>query len=63
MKNFKDEIFLSLGAPARRALESAGIKEPSQLTFYAEAQILKLHETGRLPFLSQNNYEGTSFAF
>jgi predicted RecB family nuclease len=42
-----DEGFLSLiGAPARRALEHAGIKTPDQLAKYSEAELLELHGMG-----------------
>src|SRR4030095_12928345 len=39
--------FLSeLGAPARRALEGAGITTPELLSKYSEREILKLHGIG-----------------
>lgn len=39
--------FLSLiGAPARRALENAGITELELLSKYSESEILKLHGMG-----------------
>ena len=39
--------FLSVvAAPARRALENAGIKTLSQLSSYSENQLLKLHGMG-----------------
>jgi hypothetical protein len=39
--------FLSLlGAPARRALEHAGIKTPAELSRWSEAEILQLHGMG-----------------
>jgi len=39
--------FLSeLGAPARRALEGAGITTPELLSKYSEKEILKLHGMG-----------------
>ncbi|MBL7910416.1 MAG: RNA polymerase alpha subunit C-terminal domain-containing protein [Bacteroidia bacterium] len=39
--------FLSLlAAPARRALENAGIKTLAQLSKYSEAEILELHGMG-----------------
>lgn len=42
-----EEGFLSLlGAPARRALENAGIKTLAQLSQRSEAEILALHGTG-----------------
>lgn len=41
------EGFLAvLGAPARRALENAGIKTEKQLSAKTEAEILKLHGMG-----------------
>ena len=36
----------SLGAPARRALESAGIMSEEQLATYSQKEILKLHGIG-----------------
>jgi predicted RecB family nuclease len=36
----------SLSAPARRALENAGIKTLRQLSAYTKAEILKLHGMG-----------------
>lgn len=42
-----EEGFLSLiSAPARRALEGAGIKTLSQLSHHTEAEILALHGMG-----------------
>jgi DNA-directed RNA polymerase alpha subunit len=42
------EGFLStLGAPARRALENAGIKSLKKLSQYTEAEIFKLHGMGK----------------
>jgi DNA-directed RNA polymerase alpha subunit len=42
-----DSGFLSsLSAPARRALEGAGIKSLQQLTQYSEADLLQLHGMG-----------------
>ncbi len=38
--------FPKLGAPALRALDSAGIRHLSQLTNYTEEQLLKLHGFG-----------------
>jgi hypothetical protein len=46
MKKPDDELFSSLSAPARRALENAGIIMPLQLSRYTEAQLLKLHGMG-----------------
>lgn len=43
----KDSGFYSgLGAPARRALESAGIRSISQLAGYTQAELLDLHGLG-----------------
>lgn len=36
----------ALGAPARRALENAGIGTVKQLSHYTEAEIMKLHGMG-----------------
>lgn len=41
-----DGIFSELAAPARRALENAGIRTVSQLTGYAKSDLLKLHGIG-----------------
>jgi hypothetical protein len=42
-----DKGFLSLlAAPARRALENAGIKTPVQLAKHSEPELLKLHGMG-----------------
>lgn len=42
------EGFLSkLSAPARRALENAGIKNLSELSTYTEKEILNLHGMGK----------------
>jgi hypothetical protein len=40
------DVFASLGAPARRALENHGINDMKQLSDYSEKQILKLHGMG-----------------
>ena len=46
-RNVIEEPFLkSLSAPARRALEGAGIKTPEDLTKYSEPELLKLHGLG-----------------
>jgi hypothetical protein len=46
-----DKGFLSLiAAPARRALESAGIKTPEQLARYSEAELLKFMAWGPIRF-------------
>ena len=41
-----EESFSSVVAPARRALENAGIKTPEQLSKYTVAQLLELHGMG-----------------
>ena len=41
-----EELFSSLAAPARRALENAGIKTLEQLSGKSETEILKLHGMG-----------------
>jgi DNA-directed RNA polymerase alpha subunit len=41
-----EEFLSGLGAPARRALENAGIKTLNQLSKMSEAEILKLHGMG-----------------
>ena len=40
------EGFLSLSAPARRALEHRGIQTVEELSKYSEKEILKLHGMG-----------------
>jgi hypothetical protein len=42
----KAEFLTMLGAPARRALENAGIHTLLQLSRYTEAEILKLYGLG-----------------
>ncbi|HUR64706.1 MAG TPA: DNA-directed RNA polymerase subunit alpha C-terminal domain-containing protein [Chitinophagaceae bacterium] len=44
-----------LSAPARRALESAGMKTEKQLSKFSEEEILKLHGMGKasLPILKR----------
>lgn len=42
---FRDE-FPSIGAPAFRALDSAGISQLSDLTNYTEKELLALHGFG-----------------
>ena len=44
-----------LSAPARRALENAGIKTVTQLTKLSEAEILRLHGMGKasMPLLKK----------
>ena len=46
MKKPGEEMLSSVGAPARRALENAGIKTPQQLSKYTVEQLLKLHGMG-----------------
>ena len=41
-----DGFLSELGAPARRALEGAGITTPELLSKYSEKEILKLHGMG-----------------
>ena len=41
-----DSPFAGLGAPARRALENAGIATPQQLAEFKEKEILKFHGMG-----------------
>lgn len=41
-----DGFLSTLGAPARRALENAGIISEEQLAKYTEKEILKLHGMG-----------------
>ena len=53
-----------LGAPARRALERAGIKTLEQLSTYSEKELLALHGfgPGSLPKLRQTlQVQGLSF--
>jgi hypothetical protein len=45
-KNVGKGFLSTLGAPARRALENAGIKTIKQLSKMSEAEILKLHGMG-----------------
>jgi predicted RecB family nuclease len=42
----KDSFLALLGAPARRALENAGIKTLDKLSSYSEKEILSLHGMG-----------------
>ena len=46
MKRPAEEILLSVSAPARRALENAGVKTPQQLSKYTVEQLLTLHGMG-----------------
>lgn len=57
--------FLSkLSAPARRALENAGIDSLEKLATYSEKEILKLHGMGKssIPVL-KNELNGAGMAF
>lgn len=45
-KEKESGIFVSLSAPARRALENAGIKTLKQLANYSEIDLLQLHGMG-----------------
>lgn len=42
----ESELLAAVSAPARRALESLGIKTAKQLSNYTKAEILKLHGFG-----------------
>ena len=42
----EEEVLSSVVAPARRALENAGIKTPGQLSTYTVTQLLQLHGMG-----------------
>lgn len=46
MKNKYGAEFPKIGAPAFRALDSAGIKQLTYLTKYTEKQLLQLHGFG-----------------
>ena len=57
-------LLAELGAPARRALERAGITTTIELAKYTEAQVMALHGVGpgSLPKLRQSlQSEGLSF--
>jgi len=41
-----DESFSSMVAPARRALENAGIRTPEQVSKYTVTQLLEFHGIG-----------------
>jgi len=43
----QDDFLSLLGAPARRALENAGITSLQKLSQFTEAEILKLHGIGK----------------
>jgi DNA-directed RNA polymerase alpha subunit len=45
-RNPQDGFLAVLSAPARRALENAGIKTLKQLAKFSEAEILQLHGMG-----------------
>ena len=60
----KDGFLSLLSAPARRALENAGIKTLKQLSAYSEKELLQLHGFGKssLPVLqSALKEKGLSF--
>jgi DNA-directed RNA polymerase alpha subunit len=59
-----EEMFSSVGAPARRALENAGIKTAQQLSKYTVEQLFKLHGVGpsSIPKL-QNVLESQGLSF
>ncbi len=46
MKKPVEEMLSSVAAPARRAIENAGIKTPLQLSKYTVEQLLTLHGMG-----------------
>ena len=45
-KKPQEGLFVGMSAPARRALEHAGITTPKQLSKYSQKDILKLHGMG-----------------
>lgn len=45
-RQLDDTPFAALGAPARRALENAGITTAQELSQFSEKEILKLHGMG-----------------
>lgn len=51
----KDNFLSLLGAPARRALENAGIKTLQQLSTFSEKEIITLHGIGKttMPILKR----------
>lgn len=60
-----DKLFSGLSAPARRALENAGIKTLKQLSKKSEPELLKLHGLGKtgIPILRTIlKSQGLSFA-
>jgi predicted RecB family nuclease len=42
----EDEMMAVLGAPARRALQNAGITTPQQLSKWSKKELLQLHGMG-----------------
>jgi DNA-directed RNA polymerase alpha subunit len=46
-KEKKGNVFLSLSAPAQRALENAGITSVKELSRYSAKEILSLHGMGK----------------
>jgi hypothetical protein len=46
MKNPTEDVLASVGAPARRALENAGIRTPQLLSKYTVGELLALHGIG-----------------
>lgn len=46
-RKWENELFSSLSAPARRALENKGIRTLQELSQFSEKEILQLHGIGR----------------
>lgn len=46
-RNFKNKVFASLPAPARRALKNSGITTVHELSKYSKTAILQLHGMGK----------------
>jgi DNA-directed RNA polymerase alpha subunit len=46
-KKLSQTFLLSLAAPARRALENAGINSVEKLSFWSEKEILQFHGIGK----------------
>jgi predicted RecB family nuclease len=42
----EEEFLAILGAPARRALQNAGIKSPEQLSKWSKKELMQLHGLG-----------------
>jgi len=64
-KTKNDKLFPGLSAPAKRALENAGIKTLKQLSKKSESELLKLHGMGKtaIPILRTIlKTKGLSFA-